>query len=65
LNTLIRVGKHPAWRLTRARILLKADAGEGGDGRSDSQIAAALDINVATVTRIRQQLVEEGFEAVC
>ena len=64
LNAMIRVGKHPAWRLTRARILLKADAAEGGDGWSDSQIAAALDISVATVARTRQQLVEEGFEAV-
>ena len=61
---MIRAGKHPAWRLTRARILLKADAAEGGDGWSDSQIAAALDINAATVARTRQQLVEEGFEAV-
>lgn len=64
LETMIRVGKHPAWRLTRARILLKADAAKGGDGWSDSQIAAALDINAATVARTRQQLVEEGFEAV-
>jgi transposase len=62
LNTIIRAGKHPAWRLTRARILLKADA--AGDGWSDSQIAAALDVSVATVARTRQQLVEEGFEAV-
>jgi transposase len=64
LNTMIRAGKHPAWRLTRARILLKADAAKGGDGWSDSQIAAALDISAATVARTRQQLVEEGFEPV-
>jgi transposase len=64
LETMIRAGKHPAWRLTRARILLKADAAEGGDGWSDSQIAAALDVSAATVARIRQQLVEEGFAAV-
>ena len=63
LDTTIRAGKHPAWRLTRARILLKADAAEGGDGWSDSQIATALDISAATVARTRQQLVEEGFEA--
>ena len=64
LHTMIRAGKHPAWRLTRARILLKADAAEGGDGWSDSQIATALDISAATSARTRQQLVEEGFEAV-
>ena len=30
LNALIQSGKHPARKLTRARILLKADAGEAG-----------------------------------
>src|SRR6202453_3793622 len=64
LNTLIHVGKHPARQLTRGRILLKADSSEAGDGWSDSQIATALDTSVDTVARTRQQLVEEGFEAV-
>ena len=64
LETLIRSGKHPARKLTRARILLKADAGEAGEGWSDSQIAGALDIGLATVARVRQQLVEEGFDSV-
>jgi len=48
----------------KARILLKADASEAGEGWTDSQIARALDTSVATVGRTRQQLVEEGFEAV-
>ena len=64
LETLLRGGKHPAQRLTKARILLKADAGRGGEGWSDSQIAQALDTSLATIARTRQQLVEEGFEAV-
>jgi hypothetical protein len=64
LETLIRAGKHPARQLTRARILLKADAGEGGEGWSDSQIASAMDVALATVARVRQQLVEEGVESV-
>ena len=64
LNTLIHTGKHPAWQITKARILLKADASEAGDGWRDSQIAAALDTTVRTVGRTRQLLVEEGFEAV-
>ena len=64
LNTLIHAGKHPARLLTKARILLKADASEAGEGWSDSQIAAALDTSIDTVARTRQQLVEEGFEAV-
>jgi hypothetical protein len=32
LNRLIRVGKHPARKLLKARILLKADASELGEG---------------------------------
>ena len=64
LDALVHVGKHPARLLTKARILLKADASEAGEGWSDSQIAAALDTSTDTVARTRQQLVEEGFEAV-
>ena len=63
LNRLIHRGKHPARKLMRARILLKADASPAGEGWSDSQIAAALDTSVDTVSRTRRQLVEEGFEA--
>ncbi len=64
LNTLIHMGKHPARQLVKARILLKADASTPGEGWNDSQIAAALDTSVDTVARTRQQLVEEGVEAV-
>jgi transposase len=64
LNALLRGGKHPARKLTRARILLKADAGEAGESWSDSEIAAALDTGLATVARVRRQLVEEGLDAV-
>ena len=61
---LIASGKRPARLLTKARILMKADASEAGDGWSDSRIAEALDTSVATIERTRRQLVEEGFEAV-
>ena len=64
LNELIRKGKRSAQLLTKARILLKADVSDAGEGWSDSAIAAALDTSVATVERTRRQLVEEGFEAV-
>jgi DNA-binding MarR family transcriptional regulator len=64
LNTLIHTGKRRAGQLMKARILLKTDSSEAGEGWSDSRIAEALDISVATVARTRQQLVEEGFEAV-
>ena len=38
LDTLIRSGKHSAQKLTKARILLKADASEAGEAWSDSRI---------------------------
>ncbi len=63
LNALIHSGKHPAQKLLKARILLKADTSDGGEGWSDSEIAAALETSVATVARTRQRLVEEGLEA--
>ena len=64
LDALIRKGKSSAQRLMKARILLKADVSEGGEGWSDSQIVKALETSATTVYRARQQLVEEGLEAV-
>jgi len=64
LQALIRGGRHPARKLMRARILLKADASEAGEAWSDSKIAEALDTGLATVARVRQQLVEEGVDGV-
>ena len=64
LNDLVRKGKRSAQLLTKARILLKADVSEGGEGWSDSRIAEALDTSIANILRTRRQLVEEGFEAV-
>ena len=61
LNALIHSGKHPAQKLLKARILLKADTSDGGEGWSDSEIAAALETSVATVARTTPAwLVEEG-----
>ncbi len=55
LTALIHTGKHPAQKLLKARILLKADASDAGEGWSDSQIAAALESSVDTVARTRQR----------
>jgi hypothetical protein len=62
LNAMIKKGKHPARQQLKARILLKADASNAGEGWSDSQIAAALTASVDTVARTRQRLVEEGVD---
>src|ERR1700747_3022899 len=48
----------------KARILLKADVGKGGEGWSDSRIIEALGTSPSMLYRVRKQLVEEGFEAV-
>ena len=63
LEALISSGKRSAQLITKARILLKADASEAGEGWTDREIAAALDTSVNTVGSARRQLVEEGFEA--
>src|SRR5258708_34830699 len=64
LEALIRKGKSSAQRLLKARILLKADVSESGEGWSDSRIIKALETSASMVYRVRKQLVEEGFEAV-
>ena len=64
LQALIGKGKSPAKRLLKARILLKADVSEAGEGWNDSRIVKALDTGESMVYRVRKQLVEEGFAAV-
>ena len=64
LDEMIRKGKSSAQKLMKARILLKADVSEGGEGWSDIRIVEALETSATTVYRTRQQLVEDGFEAV-
>jgi transposase len=58
LHKLVTSGRTAARTLTRARILLKSD---GGD--DDQTIAEALDVGLATISRVRQRCVKEGVEA--
>jgi len=56
-------GQRPsALKLTRARILLKADQAEGSPAYTDAQIAEALDVSPKTVFNIRKKWVELGLE---
>jgi transposase len=64
LEALIRKGKSLARRLLKARILLKADVSDAGEGWSDNRIIKALETSASVVYRVRKQLVEEGLEAV-
>jgi hypothetical protein len=63
LEAVISSGKRSAQLITKARILLKADTSDAGEGWTDRAIAAALNTGVDTVGSARRQLVEEGFEA--
>ena len=63
LQAMLSKGRAAARKLTHARILLKADAGEGGSAWNDDVIAEGLEVGRATVERVRKQFVEEGFEA--
>lgn len=64
LVDLVSKGKAAAKTILKARILLKADQGETGEGWSDEAICKALDTNVTMVERVRAKLVEDGLDAV-
>jgi hypothetical protein len=61
LRTLIGRGTASARTLSRARILLKANEGEGGAGWSDAAIAEALEVGLSTVARVRRRYVSGGW----
>jgi transposase len=63
LLRLIHTGKWAARKLSHARILLHADQASQESRRTDEQIAAALEVSVDTVERVRRRFVEEGLEA--
>lgn len=64
LEALVSKGRAAARKLTRARILLKADEGpEGGPAGpawTDEAIMAALEVSHGTVERVRKRAVVEG-----
>ncbi len=58
LLELISTGTSSAQKLTRARILLKADQ----VGWTDTHISDALEVSRPTVERVRKAFVEHGLE---
>ena len=60
LTALVSRGKAAARKLTRSRVLLKADA--DGPGWTDKRIAEAFDVGVRMVENTRKRFVEEGLE---
>ena len=57
LEALLGGGQHASRKLTRARILLKADA-----GCLDEEIVEAVEVGRATVERVRKRFVESGLD---
>jgi hypothetical protein len=60
LKELVRKLKGTGQKVRRAQILLKADA--SGPGWTDARIADAFACRTRTVERLRQRLVECGFD---
>jgi hypothetical protein len=63
LDQLITTGVGAAWRLTRARILLKADRGVRGRRWTDQAIAEAVEVSPRTVARVRAAFGAGGVAA--
>jgi len=60
LQTIVKKLKGTGQKVRRAQILLKADV--AGPNWTDKQIAEAFSCRTRTVEKIRQRLVEQGFE---
>lgn len=60
LRSVVKKLKGTGQKVRRAQILLKADA--GGPNWTDERIAEAFSCRTRTVERLRQRLVEHGFE---
>src|SRR5712692_1787779 len=63
LQQLISSGVASARKLAHARVLLKADSPAAQSGPLDAAIAAAVEVSVSTVERVRQRFVEAGLAA--
>ncbi len=63
LIDLISSGTNSARKLTRARILLKADESEFGPAYADEEIREAVEVSIPTIERTRKTFVLEGLTA--
>lgn len=60
LEAMLKGGKSSSLKLTRARILLKADQGNHVSAWTDAEIAEAVGVSIKTVFNIRRKWMEEG-----
>ncbi len=63
LLDLITSGTESARKLTRSRILLKADEGEFGPAYADKEIKEAVEVSIPTIERTRKTFALEGLTA--
>lgn len=63
LEKLVSSGKGAARKLAHARILLLADEGDQGPGRTNAAIVEALGVGERTVERVRKRFVTESLDA--
>ena len=63
LKRLLTTGKASTLKLTRARILLKADTGAFGPAYDDKQIKEAIEVSLSTIERTRKTFAQQGLSA--
>jgi transposase len=63
LEKLVSAGKAAARKLAHARVLLLADEGDQGPGRTNVAIVEALGVSERTVERVRKRFVMESLDA--
>ena len=63
LIDLTTSGTESARKLTRARILLKADEGDFGPAYVDKEIKEAVEVSIPTIERTRKTFALEGLTA--
>ena len=63
LQAILTADRMAAHKRRHAQMLLKADEGSEGPAWTDAQIADAFDCKPLAVARLRQRLVERGFDA--
>ena len=61
LHAMLRAGTAAARVLTRARVLLQADAGVEGPRRTDAHVAAAVEVSPRMVARTRATFADHGL----
>jgi len=64
LRAIVQAARMDAYKRRHAQMLLKLDQGTEGPGWSDAQVAAAFDCTPRSAERLRERLVEQGFETV-